>query len=107
MRETTHLTVEGVGGKIYSLAQPLVPPGHFPRGQCAATLVINTIPRRIDKPTCIEVFNEAMRLYQLNNQEFWFINLWLNLNLQWTPRVAEKFQLVTPAQLEAISTPLT
>ena len=108
MRETLVHNVVGVDSRIYSLNQPLVPAGHFPRGRCSAVLVIAGIPRLIDKPSCVEVFNEAMRLYQLNELEFWFINIWLNLNLQWIPRVAAKYRIVTVEQLEAISyIPLT
>jgi hypothetical protein len=104
-RTTTVTSVVGVNGQAYALNQPLIPPGHFPRNNCSAVVRIKGIDRTIDKPTCIEVFNEAMRIYQLNNEEFWFVNLWLNLNLQWIPRVSFKYQLVTVAQLEAISTP--
>jgi hypothetical protein len=104
-RTTEVTTVIGVNGKPYSLNQPLLPVGHFPRTGCSATLTIKGIPRTISKATPLEVFNEAMRLLQLNGEEFWFINLWLNLNLQWIPRVAAKYRIVTVEQLEAISQP--
>lgn len=106
MRETQETVVNGNDGKQYALNQPLVPAAHFPRTQCSAELTIKGIPRRIDKPTCIEVFNEAMRLMELNGEPYWFVNLWLNLNLQWVTRVAPKYQLITVAQLEAISRPI-
>jgi hypothetical protein len=107
VRATTKLTVLGVNGQPYALNQPLVPSGHFPRGLWAAEVTVKGIARRVDKPTCIEVFNEAMRLFSLNDGEFWFVNIWLNLNLQWIPRVAPKHQIVTVAALEAISQPVT
>lgn len=108
MRETLVHNVVGVDGRTYSLNQPLVPAGQFPRNHCSAVLVVAGIPRLIDEPSCVQVFNEAMRLYQLNGSDFWFINIWLNLNLQWIPRVAAKYRLVTVDQLEAISfIPLT
>lgn len=106
-RETLLTTVVGVDGKPYALNQPLVPPGHFPRGMCKAYVKVKGMNRLIDKPSCVEVFNEAMDLYRINDEPFWFVNLWLNLNLQWIPRVAPKYQLVTVAQLEEISHPVT
>lgn len=103
MRFTKATTVLGVNGKPYALNQPLVPPGHFPRGHWAVTLTIAGIPKRIDKPTATEVFNEALRLAQLNKDPVWFIDLWLNCNLQWATRVSQKYQIVTPNALRDIS----
>lgn len=106
-RATEATVVTGVDGKPYALNQPLVPPGHYPRGRWDAEIVVKGIPRTIIKPTAIETFNEAMRLMQLNAEPFWFVNLWLNLNLQWIPRVPVKYQIVTVEQLEQISHPVT
>lgn len=103
MRFTKATTVLGVNGKPYALNQPLVPPGHFPRNHWAVTLTIAGIPKRIDKPTATEVFNEALRLAQLNKDPIWFIDLWLNCNLQWATRVPQKYQIVTPNALRDIS----
>ena len=105
MRKTAFDRVTGIDDKVYLLVQPLVPAARYPRGHWAATVTVKGIPRVIDRPTGIEVFNEAMRLFQLNEEEFWFVNIWLNLNLQWIPRLPERYRIVTVEQLEAISEP--
>lgn len=105
-RETLMKTVIGNREKEYALDQPLVPPGHFPRGMCSAYVKIKGMNRLINRPSCLEVFNEAMDLFIINEEPFWFVNLWLNLNLQWIPRVAQEHQIVTVAQLEEISHPV-
>lgn len=103
MRFTKETVVLGTNGKFYALNQPLVAPGYFPRNQWAVTLTIAGIPKRIDKPSATEVFNEALRLAQLNKDPVWFIDLWLNCNLQWVIRVPQKYQIVTLAALHSIS----
>lgn len=103
MRFTKKTIVEGVNGKSYALNQPLVPSNHFPRGHWAVTLTISGIPKRIDKPTAAEVFNEALRLVQLNKDPLWFIDIWLNCNLQWVSRVPQKYQIVTLKALRELS----
>ena len=105
-RTTLSTAVVGVNGKPYALNQPLVPASHFPRGKWGAFIRVAGIVRKIEAPSAIQVFNEAMRLLQLNNDPFWFVDVWLNLNLQWVPRVPLKHQLVTVQQLEAISSPV-
>jgi hypothetical protein len=107
LRETDATKVIGVKGIEYPLHQKLVTHAHFPRGQWAVTLPFKGIDRIIDLPTAPHVFNEAFRMCQLNDEDRLIKNLWLNLNLQWVPRVAPKYQIVTLQQLEAISTPMT
>lgn len=102
-RSTLLTKVTGVDDKVYGLDQPLVPPMYAPREQWAAVLKIKGMDILIDKPSAPEVFNDAMRLFQLNGEPFWFVNTWLNLNLQWIPRVAAKYRIVTIEQLEEIS----
>lgn len=106
VRETSSKAVTGNDGKVYPLDQPLVPAGNFPRGQWAAVIVVKGIPTVVHKNSAVETFNEAMRIFQVNEEDFWFMNIWLNLNLQWIPRVPAEYQIVTVAQLEAISHPV-
>lgn len=103
VRGTQVTAVVGVNGTAYPLNQPLAPASHFPRGRWGAFIRVAGIFRFVDKPTAIEVFNEAMRIMQLNGEDFWFIDLWLNLNLQWVAKVPAKHRIVTVQQLEAIS----
>lgn len=104
-RVTKAKAVVGANNRSYPLNQPLVPLSHYPRGQWAANVKVAGIVRQLNFPTAVQVFNEAMRLHQLNKEDFWFVNVWLNLNLQWIPRLASKYRIVTVEQLEAISKP--
>ena len=101
---TTVAEVTGMDGNRYALNQPLFPPSHFPRRDYTATIMIADIPATISGSTATAVFNEAMRLHTLNKRPFWFVNIWLNLNLQWIPKVPTRYQTVTVEQLYAIST---
>lgn len=105
-RETSATAVDGVNGQRYSLLQPLVA-SHLLRDGWAALVRIKGVTTVVNKNSAVETFNEAMRLHELNGEEYWFGNIWLNLNLQWIPRIPEKDQIVTVAQLESISNPVT
>lgn len=103
MRYTKKTAVVGVNGKPYALNQALVPSEHFPRGSWAVNLTIAGVPKTISKSTAIQTFNETLRIAQLNNDPVWFIDLWLNCNLQWVARVPARHQIVSLNNLLAIS----
>ncbi len=103
MRFTKNTTVIGVNGKPYALNQPLVPVEYFPRGQWAVSLVIAGIPKTFSQPTAAQTFNDALRIAQLNNDSIWFIDLWLNCNLQWVAKVPPRHRIVSLENLIAIS----
>lgn len=103
MRYTKQSTVVGVDGKPYALNQALVPVGHYPRGDWRASLTISGIPKVFSKPTAVQTFNDALRVAQLNKDPIWFIDIWLNLNLQWIARVPARHHIVSPTALLAIS----
>ena len=101
---TVATVVQGVNGKPYVLSQPLVSAGHFPRNGWQALARIKGIVRKIEGTSARAVFDEIMRLKQLNEEPISTNDLWLNLNIQWTRRVAKKYQVVKPEALLAIST---
>jgi len=103
MRYTKETSVVGANGKPYALNQALVPVEHYPRGEWGVQLVIAGIPKTISKPTASQTFNEALRIAQLNNDPVWFIDLWLNCNLQWVKKVPTRYQVVPLNNLLAIS----
>ena len=101
---TSRQAVVGLNSKRYALGQPLVPRGHFPRNGWEASVTVKGMPRAIQGTTPEVIFSEAERLLKLNGEFTTNINIWLNLNIQWTPRVAAKYQIISKQDLLKIST---
>lgn len=98
--------VEGRNGRRFPLSQPLVAAGHFPRDGWKALIKVRGVVSTLRATSGAGVFEEAKRLHEINSEPFDATDLWLNLNLQWVKRVADKYQVVTPQALHAIAKPI-
>lgn len=97
--------VQGVDGKGYPINQPLVSEENFPRDNWQVDVKVKGIVHRINAEKPTHIFDEVVRLHALNEEAHDFASVWLNLNLQWLPRVAAKHRIVTVDALLEISTP--
>lgn len=96
--------VTGKDGRRRRLTMVLVPPMREPRGGWKVSFIIKGQTHEINGYPR-DIFNEVKRLFNLNNFRYTTIDLWLNLNLQWTERSVERYQKVTHKNLMAIATP--
>lgn len=95
----TASSVVGRDGVRHKINAPLIPPGRKPTGGWKVSLLVNGQTVEADGGGPNEVHAEATRLLALNEVPYSDLDLWLNLNVQWISRSAEKFQIVRLSDL--------
>lgn len=93
------LRVMGKDGRRYLIQTSLIPPMREPKGGWYADFEINGQLHHITKSGPTAVFNEVKRLFNLNNVKYTDLDLWFNLNLQWTKRAVDRYQIVRYSDL--------
>ena len=99
----TASSVVGKDGVRYQINKSLIPAGRKPTGGWKVSLLVNGQFVTADGGSAEAVHAEAARLLKLNGAVYSDLDLWLNLNIQWLQRLAEKFQVVRERDLMSVA----
>lgn len=94
--------VTGAQGRRYPIQYCLIPPTRQPRNGWEVEFTVHGQVHKING-TPHEIFREAKRLLDLNQIKYTSLDLWFNLNLQWTARAVDRYQKVRHSDLMAIA----
>ncbi len=95
--------VQGRNGQRMRIDNVLIDRMGRPSGGWGVQLEINSLPHNIGGSDGKTVFRNANILLQNAGVTFSTFDLWLTLNLQWLPRVDEKFHLASLSDLANLS----
>jgi hypothetical protein len=98
------LRVTGKDGRRYPIQTNLIPPMREPLGGWKVSFKINGQSHTVDGNP-IDIFRQVKRLFDLNSIKHTALDLWFNLNLQWTSRALERYQKVRHRDLLALAIP--
>lgn len=97
-------TVYGRDGKHYAIKSCLIPAMQQPKGGWGVVFYVKGQKHEINgKPR--EIFLKVKQLFDLNEILYSDLEIWLNLNIQWTERAVERYQKVRHSDLLKIAIP--
>lgn len=99
------LRVTGKDGRRYPIQTNLIPPMREPIGGWKVDFKIKGQSHTVAAVSARQVFTETKRLFDLNAVKHTALDLWFNLNLQWTSRALERYQKVRHRDLLALAVP--
>jgi hypothetical protein len=94
-------------GKIVDLSQAIAKRPHSPVGGWGVSFYVNSVKTDFSGLTPDSVYREVAKVFDLNGVDYTHADLWLNLNIQWLQRVADRYRRISMTQLLSVALPVT